>query len=87
MSTKNSQGLSGKYILRQKTLKYIYTGLLSSSASLNSWGVASLALVDHPSSDGGTIKIPYRLDILLHRPALDRKSDFIVRSVETGLGR
>ena len=56
-------------------------------------------MVDHPSSDGVTIKIPYRLDILLHRPALDRKtpcfpiglvkteSDFIVRSVETGLGR
>ena len=101
MSTNNSRRLSGKNILRQQTIKNIkiYTGLLSSSASLNPWGVASLALVDHPSSDGVTIKIPYRLDILLHQPALDRKtpcfpiglvkteSDFIVRSVETGLGR
>ena len=101
MSTNNSRRLSGKNILRQQTIKNIkiYTGLLSSSASLNPWGVASLALVDNPSSDGVTIKIPYRLDILLHQPALDRKtpcfpiglvkteSDFIVRSVETGLGR
>ena len=58
-----------------------------------------MALVDHPSSDGVTIKIPYRLDILLHRPALDKKtacfpiglvkteSDFIVRSAEIVLGR
>ena len=98
MSTNNSRRLSGKNILRQQTIKNIkiYTGLLSSSASLNPWGVASLALVDHPSNDGVTIKIPYRLDILLHQPALDWKtpcfpirlvkteSDFIVRSVETG---
>ena len=68
-------------------------------ASLNSWGGASLAMVDYPSSDGVTINIPYRLDILQHRPVLERKipcfpiglvkteSDFIVRSVETGLGR
>ena len=74
-------------------------GLLSNRASLNSWGGASLALVDHPSSDGVTIKISYRLDILLCPPALGRKtpcfpiglvkteSDFIVRSAETGLGR
>ena len=72
---------------------------MSGRVSLNSWGGASLALIDHPSSNDVTIKIPYRLDILLHRPALDRKtpcfpiglvkteSDFIVRSVETGLGR
>ena len=30
---------------------------------------ASLALVGDPSSDGITIKIPYGLDVLLHRPA------------------
>ena len=38
--------------------------------SLTSWGEgASLALVGHPSSDGVTIKIPYGVDVLLHRPA------------------
>ena len=31
---------------------------------------ASLTLVGHPSSDGVTIKIPYRADVLLHQPAL-----------------
>ena len=37
--------------------------------SLTSWGEgASLALVGHPSSDGVTIKMPYRVDVL-HRPA------------------
>ena len=30
---------------------------------------AFLAVVGHPSSDGVTIKIPYRVDDLLHRPA------------------
>ena len=45
------------------------TGLVSSGASLTSWGEgASLALVGHPSSDGATIKMPYRVDVL-HRPA------------------
>ena len=33
-------------------------------------GGASSALVGYPSSDGVTIKIPYGVDILLHRPAL-----------------
>ena len=52
-----------------------------------------LALVGHPSSDGITIKIPYGVDVL-HRPAshpifglVKTGSGFIVRSVETGLGR
>ena len=41
-----------------------------SRASLTSWGEgASLALVDHLSGDGVTIKIPYSIDVLLHRPA------------------
>ena len=41
-----------------------------SGAGLTSCGEgASLALVDHPSSDGVTIKMPYGVDVL-HRPAL-----------------
>ena len=45
------------------------TGLVSSGASLTSWGEgASLALVGHPSSDGVTIKMPYGVDVL-HWPA------------------
>ena len=45
------------------------TGLVSSRASLTSWGkAASLALVGHPSSDGATIKMPYGVDVL-HQPA------------------
>ena len=45
------------------------TGLVSSGASLTSWGEgASLALVGHPSSDGITIKMPYGVAVL-HRPA------------------
>ena len=40
------------------------TGLVSSGASLTSWGeVAFLALVDHPSVDGVTIKMPYVVDV------------------------
>ena len=38
---------------------------MSSGASLTSWGEStSLALVGHPSSDGVTIKMPYRVDVL-----------------------
>ena len=45
------------------------TRLVSSRASLTSWGEgASLALVGNPSSDGITIKMPYGVDVL-HRPA------------------
>ena len=59
------------------------------------WEGASLALVGHPSSDGVIIKIPYGVDVLLHQPAsyqfliglIKTESDFIVRSVDTGLGR
>ena len=47
------------------------TGLVSSGASLTSWGEgASLALVGNPSSDGFMIKMPYGLDIL-HPPVSD----------------
>ena len=69
---------------------------MPSEASLTSWGEGTiLALIGHPSSDGVTIKLPYGVDVL-HRPALHpslpiglvkTESGFIVRSVETGLGR
>ena len=43
--------------------RLLNTGLVSSGASLTSWGEgASLALVGHPSSDGVTIKMPYPRD-------------------------
>ena len=68
---------------------------MSSGVSLTSWGEgASLALVGHPSSDGVTIKILYGVDVLLQWPTSHPiipiglfKTDFIVRSVETDLGR
>ena len=74
------------------------TELVSSGANHTSWGEAvCLVLVCHPSSGCITIKIPYGVDVLLHRPAshpiffpiglIKTESDFIVRSVETGLGR
>ena len=48
------------------------TGLVTSTASLTSWGeVASLALVGYPSSDDITIKMPYEVDSL-HWRVLDR---------------
>ena len=51
------------------SLRLWNTGLVSSRASLTSWGEgASLALAGHPSSDGFTIKMPYGVDIL-HRSA------------------
>ena len=69
---------------------------MSSRASLTLWGEgAFLTLVGHPSRDGLTIKMPYGVDVL-HRPAshpifsywlVKTESGFIVRSVETGLGR
>ena len=68
---------------RTSILCIFKSGLVSSRASLTSWGEgASLALVGHPSDDGLTIKIPYGKDALLHRPALHH----IARSVETGFG-
>ena len=48
-----------------------FSWVWSSRISLTSWGEgASLALVDHPSSDGIMIKIPYGLGVLSHPPAL-----------------
>ena len=55
-----------------------------------------MALVVIPSGDGDTIKMPYGVDVLLHQPAsqlifpiglIKTASDFVVRSVETGLGK
>ena len=71
---------------------------MSNGFSFTSWEEgASLASVGHPSSDGVTIKIPYRVDVLLHRSdshtpsfpigLVKTESDFIVRSVEASLGR
>ena len=45
--------------------KFFPKTLLSNGATLALWGEgASLALVDHPSSDGVTIKMSYRVDVL-----------------------
>ena len=70
--------------------------MVSSGVSLTLWteGV-SLALVGCPCSDGITVKILYGVDVLLHRPSshpifsywVKTKSDFIVISFETDLGR
>ena len=67
-----------------------------SGASLTSWGgSASLALGGHPSSDGVMIKMPHGVNVL-HQPAshpsfpvwlVKTETGFIVRYVETGLGR
>ena len=70
--------------------------MVSSGASLTSWGEgASLTVLGHPSSDGIMIKLPYGL-VVLHQPAshptfpvelVKTESYFIVRSIENGLGR
>ena len=77
-------------------MKHRNTVLMSSGVSLTSWGEdVSLALVGHPSSDGITIKMPYAVDVYFDQvrtPSfliglVKTTSDFIVRLVETGLGR
>ena len=69
---------------------------MSSGASLTSRGEgSSLALVGDPSSDGVTIKIPSWVDVYIDQlrtpyfpiGLVKIESGFIVRSVETGLGR
>ena len=69
---------------------------MSSRASLNSWGEGvSLALVGHPSSNGVTIKMPSRVDVLHNQfctpifpiGLVITESGFIVRSIETGIRR
>ena len=49
-----------------ETLKY-WVGVQRGQSYLLRKG-ASLVLVGHPSSDGATINIPYRVDVL-HQPA------------------
>ena len=69
------------------------TGLVSGGVHLSSWGEgASLALVGHASSDSIMIKIPFYYVDQLCSPScpigiVQTKSDFIVRPVETGVGR
>ena len=80
-----------------KSSRHWNTGLVSSGISLTLWAEgALLTLVGQPSIDGIMIKIPYEVVYLLHWPAshlsfpigwVETKSDFIVRSVETGLER
>ena len=53
-------------------------GLVSSRVSLTYWRGVSLALVDHPSSDGMTIKTPSRADVLLDRPASHRVFSYCI---------
>ena len=44
------------------------TGLVSRGASLTSWTEgSSLAMVGHPSSDGVSIKMPYRVDVFINQ--------------------
>ena len=60
-----------RHKIKQNFPRHWNTGLVSNGVSLTSWEEgASLALVGHPSRDGITIKIPYLVDVLLHRPAL-----------------
>ena len=47
-----------------RTLQY-WVGVQQGQSYLMGKG-ASLALVGHPFSDGITIKVPYRVDVLLH---------------------
>ena len=72
------------------SLRHQNTGLVSSGASLTSWGEgASLALVSHPSIDGVTIKMPHGVTFYIDwlcTPSLliglvKTESGFIVRSV------
>ena len=51
-----------------ETLKY-WVGVQLGQSYLMDIG-ASIALVSHPSSDNVTIKITYRVDVLLHQAAL-----------------
>ena len=75
-----------------KTLKYRVGVQLGQSYLIGKRCLFSLGC---PSSDDVTIKMPYGVDVL-HRPAshpifsywlVKTESGFIVRSVETGLGR
>ena len=59
------------WVLSRGFLRLKNTVSVPSRASLTSWGeVSSLALVDHTSGDGVTVKLPSGIDVLLHPPAL-----------------
>ena len=68
---------------------------MSSRVSLTLWGEGTtLALVGQTSSDGIMIKMPYGVDVLhcffffvFFFGLVKTKSDFIITSVETSLGR
>ena len=70
--SENMSNKAPKSIIRPKETQMSQgVGLVSSGASLASWGEGGpLALVGHPSIDGITIKMPYGVDAL-HRPALE----------------
>ena len=78
-------------------MKYWVGGVQRSGVSLTLWGeVVSLALAGQPSSDGITIKNTFGVDVYYIDQShtlsfliglVETKSDFIVSSVETGLGR
>ena len=80
-----------------KALGHWNTGLLSSAVNLTSWGEGvSLTLVGHPSNDVVMIKIiVWQMFYYIDQPStrsfpiglVKNEFDFIVRSVETGLGR
>ena len=66
-----------------KKFNQFLTGLVSSGASLTSWGEgASLALVGHPLSDGVTIKMPYGVDVL---DGVDAPHLFLLRWLKLNL--
>ena len=72
---KTSCTLFPDFIEKDVNFKYIIqilrnTGLVSSSVSLNPCGGASLDLAGHPSSDGVTMKMSYKVDILFCQPVL-----------------
>ena len=75
------------YLFPPETLKY----LVGVQQGQYSYGEsASLALFGHPCSHDITIEIPYGVDVLLHYfpiGLVKTESNFIVRSVEAGLGR
>ena len=78
-------------------IEYWVGGVQRSGVSLTLWGeVVSLALAGQPSSDGITIKNTFGVDVYYINQShtlsfpielVETKSDFIVSSVETGLGR
>ena len=62
------------------SLRLTNTGLVPSRVGLTSSGEgATSALVGHLYKDHVTIKIPYGVDVLLHRPALHSIFSYCVK--------